>query len=118
MEKFKTQKSVPKALKGVSTTQRKNDSILQKSSLGRTGASATARLSTSTGTLQTIKTLKDKLSKINDMSRDLTDAQLKELLNLGDLIQNKVSRESSTNSFTRARSNVFASHSGDVAHEK
>ena len=64
--------------------------------------------SNSTGTLKTIKSLKDKLAKINDMSRDFTDNQLKELMNLGHLIQDKVHKESLTatqrNSFANARS--------------
>ena len=59
--------------------------------------------------MKTIKTLKDKLAKINDMSRDLTDNQLKELVNLGNIISDKVStggvhKENSTiyNSFAQA----------------
>lgn len=63
----------------------------------------------STGTLQTIKSLKDKLTRINDMSRDLTDNQLKELLNLGSMIQNRVQQKegsalSSVYGFNSARS--------------
>ena len=61
-----------------------SDSILRQhitsgTSLAKGGAK-------STGTLKTIQSLKDKLSKINNMSSDLSDSQLKELVNLGHII--------------------------------
>ncbi len=57
-----------------------------------------------TGTLKTIKSLKDQLSRINNIGNELTDGQLKELVKLGNIISDKVTANDSTlhNSFARA----------------
>ena len=85
-----------------------SDSLLRRN--GASGLTRQVGGSNSTGTLKTIKSLKDKLSKINGVSQNMTDQQLKELVNLGQGIQEKSAREVSVhNSFANALNAVHGS---------